>query len=232
MATLSSLGGHLTTLTWAALRTFLSTLILLTAAGVALAAVSAYFLRDRPGYAMIAAVIAIAEAVATGVVLGGHRAIILTLAHALGSLRLGRQLVRLVFDRLLGLAEGGDVGERGGRIARGLERVPLAQAERMLREAVASIAGSADDTAGWLRRRVQARLLALAEKYTLARFREDGQRNGGVDLLKVKADLEEGIDDALVRKVRTGTRLWTALVILGLPGVVAAQTYITLALLK
>jgi hypothetical protein len=36
----------------------------------------------------------------------------------------------------------------------------------------------------------------------------------------------------LILKVTAGLRLWTALVIIGLPLVVAAQTYIILALLR
>jgi len=38
------------------------------------------------------------------------------------------------------------------------------------------------------------------------------------------------VDDALVRKVRRGLWLWTVLVILGLPLVVAVQTWLMLAL--
>jgi hypothetical protein len=213
-------------------RSFVGTLVALTAAGAALALVSFYFLRDRPGYAAIVAVLALAEGVATGVVLGVKRAIVLALAHGLAELRLGRSLVRLVFERMPGVAPGEEAGERGGRIARGLERLPLARAERLLTEAVEDLAGAADDEAGWLRRKVRARLLALVQKYTLARFRDEGARHGGIDLRKVREDLEERIDGALVTKVRGGLRLWVVLAIIGLPVVVAAQTYVALALLK
>jgi hypothetical protein len=68
-------------------------------------------------------------------------------------------------------------------------------------------------------------------RYTLARFRQEGARYGGIDLLKLKDELEQTVDDALVQKVRSGLWLWTALVILGLPLVVAAQTGLMLALL-
>src|SRR5690242_16944466 len=98
MVDVRSLGGHLARLAWVAVRSFVGTLAVLTAAGVALAAVSVYFLRDHTGYATIAALVAVAEGVATGVVLGAKRAIVMAVAHALGALRLGRALVRLIFD--------------------------------------------------------------------------------------------------------------------------------------
>jgi hypothetical protein len=225
------IGGHLARLVWVAVRSFASTLILLSIAGVALAVVSAYFLWDHPGYALVAAVIAVAEGVATGVVLGAKRAVIMALAYGLGTLHLGRSLVGFIFDRLLGVAEGQEAGERGGPVARGLERIPLAQAENLLREAVRGLIGATEEE-GWLRRALRGRLLALVGKYTLARLREEEAAHGGVDLVKVKEELEGCIDESLVKRVRGSLRLWTLLVMLGLPGVVAVQTYLVLALLK
>jgi len=226
-----TLRGHLARTAWIGARSFLGTFLILTGAGVALAVVSYYFLRDHPWYGVIVAALAVVEGVGTGVVLGAKRAVVMAAAHALGTLRLGRALLRLTFEHLLGDVEGREPGERGGRVARGLERLPLAQAERLLSRAVGAAAGEAD-TGGWLRRALQARLLSMVQRYTLARFREDGARHGGVDLLRVRDEVEERVDEALVEKVRGGLRLWTALVILGLPAVVAAQTYVALALLK
>ena len=54
-------------------------------------------------------------------------------------------------------------------------------------------------------------------KYTLARFREEGAKHGGIDLLKVKEELEQTVDDKLVEKIRGGLRVWTILVAIGLP---------------
>ncbi len=50
--------------------------------------------------------------------------------------------------------------------------------------------------------------------------------------MKVKDELEDTIDDAVVRKVRSGMWLWTALVIVGLPFVVAGQTWVLIMLLE
>jgi hypothetical protein len=226
-----SLGGHLASLAWVALRSFMGTLLVFMFAGLVLAGLSYYFLRDHHWvYGAITVALALIESVGTGIVLGAKRAGAMAMAHALGSLRLGRSLVRLVFERMLGVAEADELGERGGRIARSLERLPLAQAAQLLDSAVLSLAGEAEQ-AGWLRRKIRARLMEVVRKYTLARFRAEGAKHGGIDLLKLKEELEQTVDEALVQKVRGALRLWTALVIVGLPFVVAAQTWLILMLI-
>jgi hypothetical protein len=225
------IGGHLAALTWVAARSFLGTLLLLSLAGAVLAGLAWWWLHDYHwAYGTIAAALALAECVATGIILGTKRAVVMTLAHGLGSLLLGRALVRLVFERMLGIAAGTEFGTRGGRVSQGLERLPLAQADELLSGAVRSLTGDAAKT-GWLRRTIQARLLEAVRRYTLGRFRQEGAKYGGIDLMKLKDELEQTVDDALVRKVCSGLWLWTALVILGLPLVVAAQTWLMLALL-
>jgi hypothetical protein len=219
-----AIGGHLAILAWVALRTFLGTLFVLGLASVVLAGLSYYFLREAEWlYGVIAVAVVLIEAVTIGLVLGAKRAAVMTVAHGLGSLRLGRSFVRLVFERMLGVAEGEEFGERGGRITQGMERLPFAKAEELLSSAIRDLTGHAEQ-AGWLRRIIRARLLEAIRKYTLARFREEGAKHGGIDLLKVKEELEQSVDDALVKKVRSGLWLWTVLVIVGLPVVVALQT--------
>jgi hypothetical protein len=226
------IGSHLASLAWVALRSFMGTLLVFMFAGLVLAGLSYYFLRDHHWiYGAIGVALALIESVGTGIIFGAKRAGAMAMAHALGSLRLGRSLVRLVFERMLGVAEADEFGERGGRIARSLERLPLAQAAQLLDSAVLSLAGEAEQ-AGWLRRTIRARLVEIVRKYTLARFRAEGAKHGGIDLLKLKEELEQTVDDALVQKVRGALRLWTALVIVGLPFVVAAQTWLLLLLLR
>ncbi len=216
-----SLGKHLTSLAWVAFRSFVGTLCLATLGGVVLAGLSCYFLREHPWfYGVLAAALALGESVTAGCVLGAKRAVMSAVAHGLGTLRLGRSFVRLIFERMAGGAE----GEASGRIARGLERLPFAQAEALLSRAVRNVMGDAEQ-GGWLRRRIRTHLLEHVRKFTLARFREEGAQQGGIDLLKVKEELELTADDALVQKVRGGLQLATALVIIGLPVVVAVQTW-------
>ena len=230
-ADIRSIVSQLAGLTWIGLRSFLVTLFLLTLAGIVLAGVSFFFLNHYHWYyGLIGASIALTEAVTTGFFLGIKRAIALTLAHALGALHLGRSLVRLIFERMLGVADGQQFGERGGSIAQGIERLPLAQAEAELSAAIRQITGDAEQS-GWLARKVQTRLLDAVRKYTLARFRAQDAKHGGIDLLQMKEQLEQSIDVTLVDKIRGGLRSWMIGVILGLPLLVAAQTGFTMLLL-
>src|SRR5262245_61968717 len=168
-----SVGSHLASLAWVALRSFMGTVVVLTLAGIVLAGLSYYFLREHHWiYGVIAVVVALIESVTAGVILGTKRAVMMAVAHGLGSLRLGRSLVRLVFARMLGVAGGEAMGERRGWIPRGLERLPLAQADELLSGAVRHVTGDAGQ-GGWVRRKLQERLLEAVRKYTLARFREE-----------------------------------------------------------
>jgi hypothetical protein len=213
-------------LTLVAVRSFLGTLLIVFLAGVVLAGVSVYWLRGYPLYAVIAAVVALVEAIALGALVGGKRALVMTLVHAVRSFQLGRSAVRLIFDRLLGGSE------RGKILAAAAERLPLAQAERRLTAAVDQLLGEQAEERGWFRRRLHKQLLGVVQCYTLSRFREDGVGLEGVDVMKVQAELETTIDDQLVSKFRSGLNLWTILALLGLPAVVAGQTYLLIALLN
>jgi hypothetical protein len=224
----SGVGG----LAWVGLRSFIGTVLALTVFGVALAVGSFYALSDHRVYAFLAALVAVAESVAAGVVLGAKRGLALALAQGVRQLRLGSATVKLLFERLLGVCAEQQLGERGGRVARAAERLPLDRAEHYLAWAVrGTLRAEAGGITGRVRRRLQERLLGTVHRYTLARFREEGARHGGVDLLKVQADLEGRIDDLLLAKLRGGLMLWTVLVILGLPAAVAAHTYLMMALL-
>jgi hypothetical protein len=226
------IGRHLASLAWVALRSFVGTMLVLTLAGFVLAGLSYYFVSENDwAYRVVAVALALIESVTVGFVLGAKRATVLTLAHGLGSLRLGRSLVHVVFERMLGVVAEDEPGQHGGQIARGLERLPLAQADELLSGAVRRATGDAAQ-GGWLRRRIQGWLLEAVRTYTLARFREEGAKHGGVDLLKVKQELEETVDDTLVQKMRHGLWFWTALVSIGLPLVVAVQTWVIVLVLR
>ncbi|MDY0169536.1 MAG: hypothetical protein RBS80_23540 [Thermoguttaceae bacterium] len=225
MVDVRAIGVHTAGLAWLALRVFIGTMVVTALGGVLLAGISCHFVRNEHWmYVVIAGLLVLVEAAVIGVVLGWKRAQVLTLAHGLGSLRLGRSLVRLVFGCMIE-AVSNDGAEPGvGRLARGLERIPLARAQELLEAAIGSVLGSGDQR-GWLRQRVRQRLLQMVRKYTLTRFREEAAGRGGIDLVKVKEELEETLDDAVVQKLRKPLRFATALVIVGFPLVVAVQTW-------
>ncbi|HZU38688.1 MAG TPA: hypothetical protein VFA18_22365 [Gemmataceae bacterium] len=226
-----SICSHFASLAWVALRSFLGTLFALTLAGILLAGLAYYFLYELHWiYGVIAAVVTLVESVMTGIVLGIKRATVMVVAQGLGSLRLGQSFVHFCFGRMSGVVEGMEHGERGERIARSLERLPLAQAERMLTGVVQDLTGTMQQ-GSWLRQKIQTRLLEAVRSCTLARFREEDAQHGGIDLLKVRDELERTVDDVLVQQVRRSLRYWLVLVIIGLPLVVASQTWVIYMLL-
>jgi hypothetical protein len=235
MVDFRSVAGNVAALVSVAVRAFVGTVSILLAAGIVLAGASYYFLNDHPWYATIAAAVALTEALAAGCILGSKRAFILAAAHGLGMLRLGRFFVRVLFEHLLGVSAEQQFGERGGWIAQQVERVPLAQAENCLNQVVRDLVNAHPagvGVTGRFRSRIESMLLSLVAKVTLARLREQGAEQGGVDLVKAQAELESTMDDILIARLRRGLNLWTVLVSLGLPVTVCAQTYIAIALLK
>jgi hypothetical protein len=50
--------------------------------------------------------------------------------------------------------------------------------------------------------------------------------------VKAQRELEDTVDEAVVRKVRSGLRVWTVIVFVGLPTVVAAQIWILIMVLE
>jgi hypothetical protein len=229
---LRAIGTHVATLVWVALRSFLATVIVLAFAGFVLGALSYYFVRDHHwGYGVAAVVLALVEAVVIGVILGGKRALAMAAIHGFGSLRLGGKAVRVIFERMLGVTAEGEARGLGAQLAAGLDRVPLAQAEHMLSDAVRGVTGDAE-RGGWMRAKIQRALLLTVRKFSLARFRAEGATQGSVDLPKVKQELEKTIDDVIAAKLRRGLRLTTWLVAAGLPLLVAVQTWIIMWLVQ
>jgi hypothetical protein len=231
-ADVHAIGAHLAGLAWVALRSFAAALLGLTMAGVVLAGLSYYLLAEYYWlYGAIAVVLTLVESVTVGFILGAKRAVMMAAAHGLGELQLGRSLVSLLFERMLQPTEREAMGERGRRIAQGLERLPFGEADRMLTAAVRGVMGG-EEQDGWLRRKIQGRVLEAVRKYTLARFRAEGTEGGGIDLLEVKEELAQTVDDTLVRKIQSTLRFWTFVVIIGLPLLVAVQTFVLIMLLR
>jgi hypothetical protein len=190
-----------------------------------LAGASYYLLRAYSGYAILAVVLTIIESLACGVVVGIKRATVIAAAEGLRSARMGRFGVRLIFERILGT--GGDPAtDEKCRIAQGIEKIPLAQAEQRLTDAVSAILrvdSNAPNRPGWFRRVIQAQLLAGVKKFTLRRFRTENAQAGGVDLVKIGDELENTVDDVLANQLQSKARWLTVFVFGGLVLAVVAQ---------
>lgn len=219
---------------WSGVRAFAATLAIVGVLGVVLAGVSFFLLRRDPYVAAVAAVVALIESLVTGFLLAGKLGLFAAIAQGLRGANPAGALFGAMFDRLLEVGRGEPMGERGTLAAQVAERIPLAQAERRLRNVVVGLVGSQPQTAesgivAKARRWIRRGSLRRIEKYTLAQFRDDAATTGGVDLHRVREHLEGKIDALLVGKLKAGVNLWTAGVMLGLPLAVAVQTWIALA---
>jgi hypothetical protein len=208
----------------AGLRSFLRTMVLLSCAGVILGIVTYYWLmggapfaaNQRAVVAAVLAVLVLGDCILAGIALAAKRAVAMALVHLLRSQRPGQAMASLLFQRLLGVTGGQPLGQRGGMVAQAVERVPLAQLEKRMSEAIGDLLGgeaAGGGIKGWMRRRLERRLLGMVQKYTLARFREADAQYGSVDLAAVQIEVESSIDDRLVRKLRRGIDLWTAVAV-------------------
>jgi len=165
------------------------------------------------GRGFVAVAFTLVVCLVLGAVLAVKRAVLSALIYGLGKMELGRRTLELIFGRLLGVDETAPSGERGGVAARALERMPLAQAEARLSEAVRGLL-KGDGNASWLRRGLQTQLLQRVEKLTLARFRSEGAAHGGVDLPKMRALLADEMDQLLRDTLDAALMKITAVVIL------------------
>jgi hypothetical protein len=173
------------------------------------------------GRGVVAALIALAVGVAAGVSLAGQRAAGAALLRGLRDSRLGERTVTLLFERL-----------QETSAARTLERLPLAQAEARLREGIEGLTSAAGEGGlrGWLQGKLRVRLLEKLALLTLARFREAGRAEGGVDLAKVRDDLAGRADGLLAGKVRSAmSRSTLILVGVAVLGSLAAAVILRLA---
>jgi len=197
--------------------TFATTVALLTAAGLALAAASWVLLSELPwGYRAVAAAMALLEGLVGGVLLGFKRATAGALVRGLSSLQLGRLVVGVVFDKMLRLQSG------GATTAASSAKVERMEAERRLDEAAREVEreGAGD---GLVQRTIGRRLLAAVRRYVLRRFASEKSL---IDLGKIRTESEHAIDERLSERFRSGARLTTLLVVAALPLVVALQIWL------
>jgi hypothetical protein len=217
---------------YAALKAYAAALSAMTAAGMVLAAVSFAVLDGQSRWAaVLVAVFAVIQGIMAGAVLGARHASAAAATHALSELRLGSAAVRFVFERMLGIHDEMAPGGRGQRLVEAGKKMPLAQAERLVSQKMDDL-GKSSPARGWLARKMRTRLLGAVEGITLNRFRETDARKDGIDLLRLKNELETTIDARLIERFRSGLTLWTILAVVGLPVAVALQTYVLLMWLR
>jgi hypothetical protein len=206
-----------------------------TTAGMAtlglFAAVGSYLLADGAAWwhGALAAAAALALFAGLGAYLAVQRAVGGALITALGELALGKKLVGALFAQLLRVRETEQHAERGVDAARVAERLPLRQAEALLTNAIARSVAASEAARGpgaWLRRRIERALMERVERLTLARFRDADAAEGGVDLVKVRDELAERVDEAAADQVRA---MMTRVTLLAVGGAGLGAVLIALA---
>lgn len=233
------------------IREFFRWLILIGIFGLGLAGISTALLADNFVYAALVFTITLAETVAIGIFLSGKRVIFRTVLSAIQDGKPIRKIVRKLFDQIIlgpdseseieseNTPEGESETKLNSRsksaVGRTIEKIPFAEAERRMNEAVSGFLKSKQDSnrlRDRLKSRAERRLLKMIQKTTLARFRKQESETGEIDLKLVRAELEESVDTLIAQKAESAIRLWTIGVLIGLPIVVALQAWGALALLK
>jgi hypothetical protein len=196
-------------------------------------AITAYVIAAGDGSLLrgvIAATLVLIAAGILAVVLAGKRAIGQGLIYGVTKAALGERMFDLVFAQLLGVDEGASIGDRGGVVARSIERVPLAQASARLRGVVQKLVAAqptGGGLTGGLRRRLQTSMLEKVEQLTLARFRDAELREGGVDLVRVRDELAGRTDALIAAKIQNTLNRVTLFVVTALAaGSIAAAVAI------
>lgn len=203
-----------------ALKAFLATTFGMIAAGVCVAVGSTWFLWSySASKGLLAFLCALIVFTIAGFVMAGHRAVGKALLEGLRRAQLGGRTVRAVFQAM--------ADSRGGEM---LGSLPLAQAEKLLRDVVNGLLAAAAQGGGLkgkLSGKMQRSLLEKVESLTVTRFRAEGA--GGIDLNKVGEDLAVKADDAIADRVQGVLTKMTVLIFLA---ACAAQAVIVFAMYK
>ena len=181
-------------------------------------AIAAFAIAQRGGQywrGLLALLITFLVFVISGPMLAVKRAVGDAVLFGLQKLRLGDRTTAMIFERL-GIHAASRAGERGGQVVQGIERIPLVEAERKLRDAVDYVLRVQDGEAGgFFQKRIRHTLVTHISRLTLARFRAHDKELPGVDLRRVRVELAERADTALADAVG-GALLKTSLLVLGL----------------
>lgn len=132
--------------------------------------------------------------------------------------KVAAMLLSVVFDKALGVSDESQAGMRGGQLVQRIERLPLNEAVSKLRMAIIhriKAAPTGGGLSGMLRRKAEAVLLGYLEQIALTRFRDEANRQGGVDLLKVRNELSATIDDMIIDRIGSAMLKTTLLLAAG-----------------
>ncbi len=170
---------------------------------------------------LLAVLVLLVGCTALAFVLAGKRAVFGALSEALGRSQLGARAMNAVFDGILKLRQASAPSIPSAAVsatASTVERLPLAQAESLLRRAIDAFVTSEVDNARGIRasigRAIRRRLGEKVEAVTLARFRSEAHQ--GIDLQRVQEELATKADALIVSQLRSTVQKLTVLIVSGL----------------
>lgn len=201
----------------AAIKAFLRTTVGMVVLALVMLGVSFYLAAEGSVVrGVLAALLALVTCGVFGVTLATKRAAGVALARGLEKAKLGQRGLELVFRRMLGVDDEGTHGDRGGKVARTAENIPLATAEQKLTDAVSELI-AAPQKGGGLRGRLQRRLLdsllTRIQTVTLAELRSADQQGDGVDLIRVRDKLTGRVDELLLSQASGALRKVTVMLV-------------------
>jgi hypothetical protein len=178
-----------------------STLAILAVVGLLPAAACAWMIPEKLAWRLLAALLVLTIFVAEGWLLGLKRALATMIVVAVRRFGIARRALGLLFDGMGRLLS--------ARALDKVQRLPLRQAEELLREAIAPLSGEVE-SAGWFRRFivgwVHRRLVKWVALLTLAEFRRTDADHGGIELAVVHERLAVKIDQLVEKRVLGGVR--------------------------
>jgi hypothetical protein len=201
-----------------AIQAFLRTTAGMIVLGLLLAGGSFYWAAQGSSLrGVLAVLLACGLCAVFGLMLAVKRAVARGLLHGVQKLKIGSRLLKPIFHHVCGVSGKGQPDSITGAIGANVQSLPLAQAEERLSDAVRDLLAAPDAGGGlngWLRRRLQVRLVRSIQKLTLKRFRKAGKQDSGIDLWQVRDELADTIDRRLGEQIQRGMRSATVLAVL------------------
>jgi hypothetical protein len=148
-----------------------------------------------PWKAAVAVLLVLLCGAILGSMLAVKRAVLTALREGAKAQRLGQRTLDALFSRLLGVKDG--QRSAGSGLGAAVEKIPLARAEQLARDAANKLIDEGRST-GFFRARLHRMAIERIESLTLTRFRAEDSAAGGIDLVKIRDELAATVEEKLI----------------------------------
>lgn len=164
------------------------------------------------GKAFVATLLVMVLGAILGMMLSVKRAVLAAVREGARSQRLGQRTLDALFSRVLGVKDG---AKSTGIVGSAAEKIPLGRAEQLAKDAAAGLISEGANS-GFFRSRLHRLIVGRIEALTLSRFRAENDAAGGVDLVKVRDELANTVEEKLLGLIDGMMLKLTLLLCLGL----------------